>query len=86
LSRSIRPDYDTPRAREAAGRGAVSPLMLCDAENPGVTTAGVYHLPYTEAVDGYRHAYRTRHGVQWTRHATHPTDAHCPGCAEMRNP
>jgi hypothetical protein len=44
----------------------------------------VYHVPYLEAVEGYRHGYKTRHnGVAWTRQPDHPTDPKCPGCKDM---
>lgn len=58
-------------------------MILCDASSPGVTAAGVYHIPYIEAVEGYRHAYATKHsGVLWTRRSDHTPDPRCPGCAE----
>jgi hypothetical protein len=58
-------------------------VILCDASNPGMD-GDVYHVPYNEAVDGYRHAYATKHkGVQWSRSMDHPADPRCPGCAEI---
>ena len=57
--------------------------IICDASDPGMA-GDVYHMPYIESVDGYRHGYMTRHGVQWTRSMDHPADARCPGCAELR--
>jgi hypothetical protein len=79
LSRSVRgPDYRRP---------APAPLVLCDASSPGMTAAGVYHTPYVESVEGYRHAYATKHeGIQWTRSMNHPPDPKCPGCAEQAQP
>lgn len=54
--------------------------MCCDASAPGDDGA-VYHLPYIEAVDGKRHGYKTKHGVEWTRSSAHPADSRCPECA-----
>jgi hypothetical protein len=58
-------------------------LVMCDPANPGLT-GGVYHRPYIESVDGHRHGYMTRNGVEWTRALNHPADPRCPGCAELR--
>lgn len=54
-------------------------MVVCDSSNPGMD-GNVYHTPYLEAVEGYHHAYKTRHGVEWTRNETHPEDPKCPGC------
>ena len=55
-------------------------MILCTSERPGMAGAA-YHLPYIEAVEGKRHGYMGRHGVTWTRTATHPADPKCPECA-----
>jgi hypothetical protein len=65
-------------------------MILCDSSNPGVA-GDVYTLPYSEAVEGYRHGYEVRgrsritgrewsKGVTWTRNADHPEDPRCPEC------
>ena len=59
-------------------------MILCDASKPGMD-GDVYHMPYVEAVEGYRHGYMTKHnGVEWTRNINHPPDPRCPECASCR--
>ena len=58
-------------------------LIMCTAENPGMS-GDFYHMPYVEAVDGYRHGYMTDKGFVWTLKLIHPDDARCPGCEELR--
>lgn len=63
---------------------------ICDSSAPGMA-GDVYHLPYVEAVEGKRHAYRVEHKspisdrparryVEWTRNPDHPPDPRCPEC------
>jgi hypothetical protein len=59
-------------------------LIMCTPSNPGMS-GDVYHVPYIESVEGYRHGYMGRNGVEWTRKISHPTDPRCPACAEMRS-
>lgn len=64
-------------------------MILDDANNPAVE-CGRYVIPYGEAVDGYRHAYRktSPHGyrswVAYSRTPNHPADPRCPECAPAR--
>lgn len=45
----------------------------------------LYHLFYTEAVEGKRHGYKTKVGVMiWTRSPNHPADDRCPECAGQK--
>ena len=40
-----------------------------------------YSVPYIEAVEGYRHVYRTEKGtLRYTRDANHQPDRRCPEC------
>jgi hypothetical protein len=63
--------------------GTMVELILCSSERPGMD-GDVYHLPYIEAVEGYRHGCMTRNGVRWTRNMNHTEDIHCPECASER--
>lgn len=63
----------------------MSGVILDDADHPAVE-GGRYVIPYCEAVDGYRHAYRKtsprgyRSWVAYSRTANHPPDPRCPEC------
>lgn len=58
-------------------------MIIDDADHPAVE-GGEYVLAYVELVEGYRHAFydEKRRRVRYSRHANHPADPRCPGCAE----
>ena len=62
----------------------MDPIVLCGSDLPQSGTRP-YFIGYSDAVDGYRHAWTEtdrvgRSKVRLSRSANHPADPRCPEC------